>query len=124
MTKEEYVKDTKIALDLLRDSVMDIIKNHYEILERNKTGPNILIMNSAMGLGSSCLKLKRSKAVLTDNRLSVEKCEACEGSGMLVALNKYTKAKYHLRCFCSNANKKSSNIPQWNMDYELEYEVL
>lgn len=69
--------------------------------------------------------LERSKMISNASRsLSVEECKQCEGKGTLVAKYKATGAKYHLRCFCRNSDKLSKNIPKWDVNYELEYEVL
>ena len=58
------------------------------------------------------------------SRPSIEECKQCEGKGMLTAIRKDTGAKYHLRCFCGHADRLSSKIPRWSMDYESMYEAL
>jgi len=70
-------------------------------------------------------RLEQSKMISNASRsLSVEECPQCDSKGMVVAKYKPTGAKFHLRCFCGHADKLSKNIPKWDINYELEYEVL
>ena len=108
--KEFLEESTK---EILR-SITNSLKQYGRITAKQK--------ELVLDIKEKALKKKELKEVFNTN--SIQECSHCNNTGMLSAKNKQTNYKYYFRCFCAHAEKLSSKIPRWDINYELECEIL